>query len=242
MKKKTPRSVLVTVHGYAGDAHQIEGLMPMYTHHNYPVVIVSPEDSKIEKMGPHSCIFAGKRAYIGQDSWDRQYLQMKALLQFPQEWFLLNDSDSFCLNPDLPDYLFEDENIVWSNEVEDFRKPGQNWEQYKPIPHDYHAGYPIIAMQPPYFLSRKALQKIVDTCEGLVACPITPFIDWWWIPAVYKAGLKHKCFLNCVSCESKSQTGQRWMRRRIIEGAEFIHSVKSQRIMRDMIRHSPVHQ
>lgn len=190
-------------------------------------------------MDKHICVCAGEKSYTGQKSWDRQYLQLKSLLQFPQKWFLLNDSDSFCLTPKLPDYLYEDEDMVWSNQVDDFRKPGQNWEHYKPIPHDYHKGYPIIAMQPPYFLSRKALQAIVDTCEGLIACPITPYIDWWWIPAVYKSGLKHQCFHNAVSCESQSHIGQRWMRHRISQGAEFIHSVKSARTMRDMIRHAP---
>lgn len=211
----------------------------MYEHHKMPIVIISPTDYPVNQIGKHICAHAGLRGYIGQISWDRQYLQLKRLLDFPQQWFLLNDSDSFCLSPKLPDYLYEDEDTVWSNEVDDFRKPGQPWGPYNPIPIDYHQGYPIIAMQPPYFLSRKALQKIVDTCEGLQACPITPFIDWWWIPAIYTAGLKHQCFRNCISCESQSHVGQRWMRQRIEQGAEFIHSVKSGRVMRNMIRHAP---
>jgi hypothetical protein len=239
VKKPLNPDLLVACHCYYGDRQQVLELLPMMEHHKASLVIVSPTDSPVTGIGPHLCITAGKRAYIGQDSWDRQYLQLKELLQFPHKWFLLNDSDSFCLSPKLPDYLFEDEDTVWSNEVEDFRKPGVPWGPYNPIPVDYHAGYPIIAMQPPYFLSRKALQKIVDTCEGLVACPITPYIDWWWIPAVYKAGLKHKCFRDCVSCESKSRIGQKWMKLRISQGAEFIHSVKKGRIMKDLIRHHP---
>lgn len=230
---------LVVVHGYSGDQRQVEELMSMYEHHILPIVIASPDDHPIKSMGPHICMTAGKRAYIGQDSWDRQHLQLKKLLEHPQKWFLLNDSDSFCLSPKLPDYLFEDKDIVWSNEVEDFRKPGVPWGPYNPIPHDYHEGYPIIAMQPPYFLSREALEKIVKASEGLVACPITPYIDWWWIPATYKAGLKHKPFHNCVSCESQSNNGQRYMRKRIGEGAEFIHSVKSGRIMKYVTRFKP---
>ncbi len=229
------KSTLVVVHCYAGDAQQVEELMPMYEHHKLPVVIVSPIDSPVKKMGKHICIQAGKRAYVGQDSWDRQYLQIKSLLQFPQRWFLLNDSDSFAINPTLPDYLYEDEDIVYSNEVDDFRKPGKPWGPYNPIPNDYHEGYPIIAMQPPYFLSKNALEKIVVAAEGMRACPITPYIDWWWIPAVYKAGLKHQNFRNCVSCESKTPGGRTHMRNMVAAGAEFIHSVKSQRIMREML-------
>jgi hypothetical protein len=237
--KVNNQDVLVVVHCYSGDKKQVQELMPVLEHHGLPIVIASPVDYPVTEMGPHICITAGERAYIGQKSWDRQHLQLKALLQFPQKWFLLNDSDSFCLSPKLPDYLFEDEDVVWNNEVEDFRKPGVPWGPYNPIPHDYHAGYPIIAMQPPYFMSRKALEKIVAASEGLQACPITPFIDWWYIPATYKAGLKHKKFLNCVSCESKTGGGQRWMRHCIRHGAEFIHSVKTGRIMKDMLSAKP---
>lgn len=207
----------------------------MYQHHGYPIVIASPVDSPISGMGGHICITAGKRAYIGQDSWDREYLQLKSLLQFPQDWFLLNDSDSFVLTPELPAYLFEDDNVVWSNEVDDFRKPGQSWQGLPPWPLDYHQGYPLIAMQPPYFLSRKALQKIVDTCEGLQACPICPFIDWWWVPACYKAGVKHKRFLTGASCETVTPMGLAVMTQQIVErGATFIHSVKSGHVMNQL--------
>jgi len=232
MKK---HSVLVVVHGYSGDQRQIEELMPMYEHHGYPVVIASPADSPITKVGPHICITAGKKCYIGQDSWDRQHLQLKSLLQFPQDWFLLNDSDSFVLTPELPDYLFRDDNIVWSNEVDDFRKPGESWQGNPPWPKDYHKGYPLIAMQPPYFLSRKALQKIVDASAGLQACPICPFIDWWWIPASYKAGVKHRRFTGCASCETVTPMGLAVMSQCIRERqATFIHSVKSGSVMQQL--------
>ncbi len=210
--------------------------MPVYEHHGYPIVIVSPDDSPIVKMGGHICITAGKRAYIGQLSWDRQYLQLKALLQFPQEWFLLNDSDSFVITPELPDYLFRDDNVVWSNEVDDFRKPGESWQGGPPWSLDYHKGYPLIAMQPPYFLSRKALQKIVNTCEGLEACPTTPFIDWWWVPASYKAGIKQRRYVGCASCETVTPNGLTVMSNCIRDqSATFIHSVKSGHVMNQLL-------
>lgn len=227
-------SVLVTVHGYSGDQHQIRELMPVYQHHGYPIVVVGPADSPIEHMDGHICINAGRRAYIGQDSWDRQYLQLKALLKFPQEWFLLNDSDSFVMTPKLPDYLFQDENTVYSNEVTDFRVPGESWQGQPPWPLDYHKGYPLIAMQPPYFLSRKALQKIVDTCEGLQACPTTPFIDWWWVPACFRAHLKHRPFTGGASCETVTPNGLTVMSNCVRDGAIFIHSVKSGAVMQHL--------
>lgn len=226
--------LLVACHCYAGDRQQVLDLLPLMEHHKAPIVIVSPKDSQVHKIGPHICITAGKRAYIGQDSWDRQHLQLKALLQYPQKWFLLNDSDSFALDAKLPDYLFEDDNVVYSNEVNDFRIPGQTWPGVaEPWPLDYHQGYPLIAMQPPYFLGRKALEAIVKASEGLQACPITPFIDWWWVPACVAAGVAHKPFRTGASCETVTPLGEAVMSERITRyGASFIHSVKSAKVMR----------
>lgn len=224
------RKTLVSVHGYAGDAHQVFGLLDVFEHHQCPIVVVSPEDSKIEQVGPHICRFAGKRAYIGQDSWDRQHLQLKLLLEYDFDWYLMNDADSFVASPQIPDYLFRDRYAVYSNEVTDFRVPGTrshgvDWSL------DYHAGYPLIAMQPPYFMSRVALEQIVAVSEGMIACPITPFIDWWFVPACVKAGLNHKPFRNGASCETVTPHGLAVMSERVAKhGAVCLHSIKSSEV------------
>ncbi len=229
-------SVLVSVHCYQGDRKQVEEILPFWEHHGYPIVIVSPKDSQVHGIGPHICRAEGKRAYIGQDSWDRQRLQMEVLLEYPQNWFLLNDADSFVITPKLPYYLFEDENVVYSNEVDDFRKPGQSWQGLKPWPMDYHQGYPLIAMQPPYFLSRMALENIVIASKGLVACPITPFIDWWWIPACYASGVKHKRFPTGASCETVTSNGIAVMSECVGKrSATFVHSIKSGKVARELV-------
>jgi hypothetical protein len=230
------QKVLVSVHGYAGDRHQIEMLMPVYRHHGFPIVIVSPEDSKIEPIAPwrHHSIFAGERAYIGQKSWTRQHLQMKRLLDLDFDWILMNDSDSFCFSPPLPDYLFEDKNILWANKVDDFRRPGETWTGgAEPItwPIDYHAGHEICALQPPYFCSREALQKMADADdenEKLAACPICPFIDWYMVIVADAAPVRHERFRDCVSCETETEMGLRLVGERVATGAIFVHAVKRQ--------------
>lgn len=228
--------LLVVCHCYSGDRQQVLDLLPMMEHHQAPIVIVSPEDSHVCGIGPHLCRFAGKRAYVGQDSWDRQHLQLKLLLEYPQKWFLLNDSDSFVMTPKLPDYLFEDTNTVFSNQVTDFRIPGESWRGNPPWSIDYHKGYPLIAMQPPYFLAREALEAIVANSEGLRACPTTPFIDWWWVPACYAAGVKHKPFRTGASCETVTPHGVAVMSECVIKrGATFIHSVKSAAVMKPLV-------
>lgn len=237
------RKTLVTVHGYAGDSQQVHELLPMYEHHQCPIVILSPVDSPIEQVGGHIVRFAGERAYIGQKSWDRQWLQLKALLDYPEfDWFLLNDSDSFVLPAQLPDYLFDDPEVVYSNQVNDFRIPGETWTDANGSvtwPLDYHKGFPLIAMQPPYFLSRMGLERIVKTTEGMQACPITPFIDWWFVEASIRAGLKHRPFKDGqgASCETVTELGIAVMTERIKDhGAIFIHSVKSGAVKDQLVR------
>jgi len=220
--------VLVSVHGYSGDASQVSAFIDLYTHHGYPVVIVSPDDAPIRKAGPHICRTAGLREYFGQKSWNRQNLQMRLLLEYKEfDWFLMNDSDSFVLNPKLPDYIFEDENVLYSNLVDDFRIPGQvshgqHW------PEDYHKGYPLKASQPPYFCSRKVMEKMVSV-DPSGACPITPFIDWCMVKWAVDSGVELKPFRDGqgASCETVTRNGAVVMNNCIRAGAIFVHSFKT---------------
>jgi hypothetical protein len=228
-------SLLVSIHCYAGDRHQVEELMPFYEHHQAPIVVVSPSDSQVHNMGAHICRAAGRVGYIGQHTWDRQHLQLKLLLDYPQKWFLLNDSDSFCILPKLPDYVFK-EDTVFSNEVDDFRIPGQSWKGGPPWPLDFHKGYPLIAMQPPYFMSRSSLERVVKASEGLVACPTCPFIDWAMVVYTINAGLKNERYKYCASCENSTEHGKAVMRECVRDRkAQFIHSVKSGKIARELV-------
>ncbi len=230
--------VIVSVHGYAGDAHQARILLPMFEHHQAPIVIISPEDSPIEALGPHICVFAGKRAYIGQDSWDRQLLQMKRLLDFPADFYFMNDSDSFCLTPELPRYLFDHPDVFFSNQVTDFRVPGQTWtDEHSSTTWstNYHEGYPLIAMQPPYFCSRPTLEKLVAVGPR-PACPLTPFIDWMMVEYCINAGVQYHPFERGASCETITPNGREQMRQCILDrGATMIHSVKSQEALNDIL-------
>lgn len=223
MNKKT----LVSIHCYEGDKNQIDMLRPWYEHHNLPIVVVSPEDSKVKKFGPHWCIFAGRKGYTGPHTWTRQHLQMKKLLEFDFDFYLMHDSDSICLDPVLPGYLFEEENknTIFSNLVDDFRKPGQTTHG-RYWPESYHQGYPIKASQPSYMCSREALEKIcsVDpTCND----DITPFIDFAMVKWPVDAGVTLKAFEKCASCETVTPMGLQAMTHRVKNGAMFVHAIKS---------------
>jgi len=223
MNEKT----LVSVHGYAGDMHQIKNMMKFYEHHQCPVVIFSPEDSKIEKVGPHICKFGGRRAYIGPLSLQRQVIQLQMLLNdFPDfDWFLMNDSDSICLTPEIPKYLYARPDVLWGNLVSDEMHPRRP---------DYP--FPRQALQPPYFCSRATLKKFVDYAPSLRPDPQTPFIDWQMrqVPHIGKFLVSN--FKDGCSCPTTDGSSLGWMIQNIVDrGAVMLHSIKTPRALQEIV-------
>jgi hypothetical protein len=234
---------LVVVHCYAGDAEQVVNAMPLFTHHGCPVLVLSPEDAPVELDGIE-CRQAGKAAYIGQDSLDRQRAHLELLLEYPQRWFLLNDADSFCLSPKIPPYLYSAGDTVFSNEATDPRAP--------------HSPYPSLALQPPYFVTRSAIEQMLAVADRITADEITPFIDWYMLALVSEAGLPHESFPDGTSLRGwrygevpeaafgsvPTPTGQvseggvdgvPLMEAAVLAGAVMIHSVKHKDVLERMV-------
>ena len=171
---------LISIHCFQGDAALVERAMPIHLAHKCPVVVLSPSDSPVIIPGAESR-FAGKRAYIGADSWTRQHEHLKILLSYPQKYFLLNDADSFCVSAKIDPRLYAGAyNTLWSNEVTE------------PRPHS--SPYPKIAAQPPYFLTRESIQKILEASPRVAVHPITPYIDYAMLAWSCEAGLEHRAF------------------------------------------------
>lgn len=184
----------VAVCCYAGDAHQVIQSLGVYLHHECPVVVLSPEDSPADVRYPGvDRRFGGKRAYIGQDSLDRQAEHLRLLLEFPENHFLIHDSDSVCLDPKIPDYLYAEPDVVWSNQVDDAIPEHQS---------TFEPGWPHVAFQPPYFLSRKTIEAMLAVKDDprCAASPVMPFIDYYMVQLTMVAGLPWKRMMNCISC------------------------------------------
>lgn len=210
----------VAVCCYQGDAELVKRAMPIHKAHGCDVVCLSPTDSPVTIPGAQ-CQFAGERAYIGEKSWIRQREQLKILMTYPHEFFLINDSDSFCVSAKIPERLYvESEGTSWSNEV------------VEPRPHA--SPYPKIAAQPPYFLTRKSLQKIIDAYPKAPMHPITPYIDFAMLAWACEAGLKHRSFAElehpsrCVIPFSGNDSWAQLEYRIRYCGAVAMHPIKSQ--------------
>jgi hypothetical protein len=226
MNEKT----LISCHGYSGDQEQIRTLLPYLTHHKCPLVIFSPEDSPIKVMGPHICRWQGmgRRAYTGQASLDRQIAQMRALLDYDFGWFLMNDSDSICITPQIPPYLYERPGTLWSNIVSDemhSRPPGYPW--------------PRLASQPPYFCSRDVLERLIRIGPKIRAEQsrkadggFSDFIDWAMLMWCVAGNIHYMNFRDGISCPSSTPESLNTMAHYVSsEGRVFLHSIKTRRAL-----------
>lgn len=210
---------------YSGDQHYVIKALGNYLQHKCPVVVLSPEDSKAEIRYPGiENRFAGKRAYLGQDSLDRQRLHLEELLKFPENYFLIHDSDSICLSPELPRYLYDEPNAVWSNLVNDDIPEHEKEFATRP-------GWPHVAFQPPYFLSRQTITALLSVADDprVKASPTMPFIDFYMVQLTMVAHLPYRRFPHCVSCSDSPllPAGIEIISKQVREaGAVFIHSIK----------------
>jgi hypothetical protein len=244
-----PRT-LISIHCWAGDKENVEWSLPVHLRHKRPILVLSPEDSPVEIDDPMvECASAGERAYYGQKSLDRQRKHLEYLLTQPYDYFLMNDADSMCLSPVIPQYLYLPENreVLWSNEVGDWR--------------DHPSPYPKVALQPPYFCHRSVIEKMLTVADldAVRAHSVTPYIDWYMLALAEEAGVTHRSFPDGASfpawrrnnIEETQRLGHDFkhqyvrdglilgdtaMRNCVRKGAVFIHSVKHKPVLDMLVR------
>ena len=244
----TPK-LTVAIFAYQGDANQIDNLWPAHVQHKAPIVIFSPEDSPVHRNGAW-CRTGGRRAYIGPESLERQWIHLNLLLEFDSDWYLLNDADSCLLSPGLPDYIKSCPDAIWSNKVPDDI-------------HQRHPTYPLprFALQPPYVLSRYALERLVSkgqfdirdtktfgqygTENGWIQ---TPYIDWYMMALACYTDVPMRGFLDGASCPTSecpvgsSTPGQHHLgyttMRGLVRnhGVRFVHSIKARDVFDDLCK------
>jgi hypothetical protein len=186
---------LIVVHAYSGDAHQVRKALPQYVHHEQPVLVLSPADAPVVMPGVEYQA-AGLRAYTGQTSLERQREHLNILLERPERYFLLHDSDSVCLEPVLPEYLYASPATVFYNAsptkrfVESNGPRAKGWNEKVPW-----------AFQPPLFFDREALERMLAVSdEAMWTLPgWAKLIDWYFPLMAQLAGLDSKPFPDGIS-------------------------------------------
>lgn len=221
---------LVAVSAYVGDKHQVQNNLPLYLHHQCPVLILSPANAAITFVSDPSvhCQWFGEAGWIGPHTLTRHVLFLRALLKFPHKHFLFHDADSICLSPKIPQYLYDTPDIIWSNEVLD-TNPGASL-------------LPKIAMQPPYFLSRRTIEGMLNCVGNLPTSYYGPAVnpEGWPMPfptecidhfalqLAHGSGFQHRSYPDGASFETASSQGLEIMAELVRnQGKILLHSVKS---------------
>jgi hypothetical protein len=170
---------------HAGDGYLALQHLGLYLQHGCPLTVLSPEDSKVTIDYPGvDNKYGGKRAYTGPDSLTRQAEHLRLLLQYSENYFLIHDADSISLAPKIPDYLYERE-CVWSNVYQDTTLHQQV---------EYPEGWPHVAFQPPYFLSRKTIERMLAVKDRVIPSKIMAFIDFYMLQLTMTAKLDWDTF------------------------------------------------
>lgn len=224
---------------YADDQFQVVEMAALYRHHGCPITILSPDDSKVFlDFGANRS--AGKRAIVGQDSIDRQAAHLKALLEFPEKFFLVHDSDSFCLSPEIPAYLYAEPDLVWSNLIVDsmaFRNGLCDGPSGEPRKQYYPVGFPKLAFQPPYFFSRSVLEKLVAASASVEMNPHLPFIDHYMVQLAVAADVPWRCFPNGFSAPISSHPDMPGLAyQKVMAGVVMVHGAKGSKFSDPLVQ------
>jgi len=209
---------LVVVHCYSGDELLVQQLLPIFLHHECPVLVLSPEDSAVTIDNPRvENATAGKKGWKGEHTLYRQLEHWKLALQRPQSWFLLNDADSACLSPDLPPHLYADPNKFWCNVL---CHENEHLESDRPN------------LNPPYFMHRIVLEAMVKRAEEMELPEGTDFdgyndqlaIDGFYTRLIINE--LHVSYENYPDGATTWPRGIQDLHDHVKSGARFIHGVK----------------
>lgn len=228
----------VSVHCYEGDEHQVRAALELYLHHECPATVISPHDSRvfIEHSGIE-CRFAGRREGSvrviqvpgepvertvtgGQIANDRQVSQLRLLLSYPEEFFLMNDADSFCLAPQISRYLYAEPDVIWCGVAHD-----PQVEFYEGYPDDF----PRFALQPPYFAHRRLIERMLEVAPQLTYNDKLPWIDHFMMQMAYAAKVRFQTFADHYGADLDRYPENLPLAVNAVRrlGKVFIHSAKS---------------
>jgi hypothetical protein len=227
---------LVVVQCWSGDVDRVKRALDQYTHHGFPILLLSPTDAPARIDHPMiTCESAGPNDYNGQQSIERYKAQLALLLEYPVTHFLLNESDSFCIEPNIPGYLYSNDDFVWGNYTDVLYYMELNGEPNPEAAYVKHNP----AIQAPWFFSRTALEKMVAVFDDVVdALPsYARYIDWWFHTAPHLAGLDHRSYASQgISYPITNTSEADHVYQAILRGAVMIHSVKDSYALKNVLR------
>jgi hypothetical protein len=121
-------NTLVVVLCYDGDADQVSHQLESYTHHGGDVLLLSPIDAPVQIDHPQvTCISAGLSGWKGRHVAFKLMDHWETMLDRSEDWFLVHEPDSVCLSKELPEEIYQREDLLWSMALGEPNQPGVNY-------------------------------------------------------------------------------------------------------------------
>lgn len=154
----------------------VERHLPLWKQHGCRVVISSPRNSACRVPGAE-VVLHGEEGHAGPGSLDRWKEILQWLWDQPYEFYLMHESDSICLRREIPEYLYENYDVFFSNELADNAVP--------PTQSVYCVA--------PWFFSRRVLNRLLAASKKVKYRP--PYHGDRWVGQLLEAeGIPHRGF------------------------------------------------
>ena len=213
-------STLVVVHCYEGDKPLVETMLPYWLHHGHPILILSPEDAPVTIEHPNVvCKSAGQRGWKGSHTIWRQLAHWKLTSEESFDYVFLNDADSLCLTPELPEYFYSEPDTFWCNVL-----CHENEHREDDHPN----------LNPPYWMSHQTLDKLIAEADSIGELTEDAFteprawgeaIDGFYTHLVLdRLHIPWKDFFDGATTWPRGMNG---MLARVDQGARILHGLKN---------------
>lgn len=188
----------------------------LWAHHNYPILNYATAGTK-GTIG--ETVYFGSEQHHGLASLDRFRYLMRTLSNVMSErrhgYALINEYDSFCLNPGIPEFMLAD--CLWGNLFHE--RKGTKFVS-------------TVYLIPPLLASAKIIRRIADACDKHSDTDCCGFWDRWLgyccqaekIPMV---GYGPTGFATNTIEDDKIASAVE----AVEDGAIFIHGVKSEKAL-----------
>lgn len=239
-----PGHTLVSVHCYSGDRNQVEDQLPYHKRLGHNVVVLSPEDAPVELPGVE-CRTGGQAEWCGWKSIRRQFNHMRQLASMPYNWYLMNDSDSLCIQRSVPEYLYGDDGLFWSNTEYNLTTDHSDLSKQYRYPRGYH--FPHVGFTPPFFMSKAVLNKLLEAEAQFPwdSDPILPAIAWQMMVLAVVAGVPYRTYPTAPGFRSSFAAyrhsdmhsngfpvdGAAQMVESVRRGTVMLHSIKHRKVL-----------
>jgi hypothetical protein len=244
-----PGHTLVSIHCYAGDKTQVLDQLRFHRRLGHNIVILSPEDAPVRIDGM-DCRTGGQAEWCGWKSLKRQFNHMRQLASMPYEWYLMNDSDSLCIQRSIPEYLYEDENILWSNTEYNLTTDHPNLSQQYRYPRGY--SFPHVGFTPPFFMSKVVLNRLLSMEDEFPrdGDQLLPCIAWQMMVLAVMADVEYRTYPTAPGFRSSFAAythsdmhsngfkvdGAAQMVAAVEHGQTMLHSIKHPEVLAEVSR------